>query len=40
VLVLGPREFGGILDEVPGIAHQIMANLATRIRELDDKVYP
>jgi CRP/FNR family cyclic AMP-dependent transcriptional regulator len=40
VLVLGPREFGGILDEVPGIAHQIMANLAGRILALDDKIYP
>ena len=40
VLVLGPREFGGILEEVPGIAVQIMANLARRIRTLDDKIYP
>ena len=40
VLVLGPREFGGLLDEVPGIAHQILANLAGRIRTLDDKIYP
>jgi CRP-like cAMP-binding protein len=40
VLVLGQREFGGIIEEVPGIAHKIMANLASRIRELDDKIYP
>jgi CRP-like cAMP-binding protein len=40
VLVLGQREFVGIIEEVPGIAHKIMANLARRIRELDDKIYP
>lgn len=40
VLVLGPREFGGLLEEVPGITHKILANLAGRIRELDDKIYP
>jgi CRP/FNR family transcriptional regulator, cyclic AMP receptor protein len=40
VLVLGQREFAGILDEVPGIAHTILATLAGRIRELDDRIYP
>jgi CRP-like cAMP-binding protein len=40
VLVLGQREFGGIIEEVPGIAHKIMAGLAGRIRALDDKIYP
>lgn len=39
VLVLGAREFAGVLDEVPGLAHKIMAALATRIRELDSKIY-
>jgi CRP-like cAMP-binding protein len=39
VLVLGAREFAGVLDEVPGIAHKIMAVLAERIRELDTQVY-
>lgn len=39
VLVLGAREFGGILDEVPGLAHKVMAALASRIRELDTKIY-
>jgi CRP-like cAMP-binding protein len=39
VLVLGAREFGGILDEVPGLAHKVMASLAARIRELDTKIY-
>lgn len=40
VLVLGQREFAGLLDEVPGLAHKIMRNLARRIRELDQKIYP
>lgn len=40
VLVLGQREFAGLLDEVPGLAHKVMANLARRIRDLDAKIYP
>jgi CRP/FNR family transcriptional regulator, cyclic AMP receptor protein len=40
VLVLGQREFAGLLDEVPGLAHKVLANLAGRIRELDAKIYP
>lgn len=40
VLVLGQREFAGILDEVPGLAHKVLANLAKWIRELDAKIYP
>ncbi len=40
VLVLGQREFAGLLDEVPGLAHKVLANLARRIRELDAKIYP
>lgn len=40
VLVLGQREFAGLLDEVPGLAHKVLANLASRIRELDKKIYP
>lgn len=39
VLVLGAREFGGVIDDVPGLAHKIMATLATRIRDLDSKIY-
>jgi CRP/FNR family cyclic AMP-dependent transcriptional regulator len=39
VLVLGQREFSGVLDEVPGIAHKLLATLATRIRVLDEKAY-
>jgi len=40
VLVLGQREFAGLLDEVPGLAHKVLANLASQIRELDTKIYP
>jgi CRP-like cAMP-binding protein len=39
VLVLGQREFSGVLDSVPGLAHKLLAALATRIRELDEKAY-
>lgn len=40
VLVLGQREFAGLLDEVPGLTHKVLATLARRIRDLDDKIYP
>lgn len=39
VLVLGPREFSGLLDEVPALNHKMLAALASRVRELDSKVY-
>lgn len=39
VLVLGPREFLGVLDEVPTLSHKILAALASRVRELDSKTY-
>ncbi len=37
-LVLTTREFTGLLDEIPGLAHKIMAALAGRIRQLDAKL--
>ena len=40
VLVLGQREFAGLLDEVPGLARKVLANLAGLVRELDSKIYP
>jgi len=40
LLVLGQREFTGLLDEVPGLALKIMKVLAERIRDLDNKIYP
>jgi len=39
VLVLGAREFAGIVDEIPAIAHKILKALAARIRDLDTKTY-
>jgi CRP/FNR family cyclic AMP-dependent transcriptional regulator len=39
VLVLGPREFSGLLDEVPTLNHKILAALASKVRALDSKTY-
>lgn len=39
VLVLGPREFNGVLDEVPTLNHKLMAALAGRVRELDARIF-
>jgi CRP-like cAMP-binding protein len=39
VLVLGPREFLGVLDEVTTLSHKILGVLASRVRELDSKTY-
>jgi CRP/FNR family transcriptional regulator, cyclic AMP receptor protein len=39
VLVLGPREFSGLLDEVPTLNHKILSSLASRIRELDSQYF-
>ena len=39
VLVLGQREFSALLDEVPGLAHKVLVQLAHRVRELDQKLY-
>ncbi len=39
LLVLSTREFTGVVDQVPGLAHKLMAALASRIRDLDSKVY-
>jgi CRP-like cAMP-binding protein len=39
LLVLGQREFSGTLDEVPGLAHKLMATMATLIRSMDEKAY-
>ena len=37
VLVLGPREFSGLIDEVPTLTHKILAYLASKVRELDSQ---
>ncbi len=38
-LVIGPREFSALLDEVPSITHKLLKSLAGKIRELDAKTY-
>lgn len=40
LLVLGQREFSGVIDAVPGLAHKLLATLAARVRELDERVNP
>jgi CRP-like cAMP-binding protein len=37
LLVLGQREFSGLLDEVPGMAHKVLASMAERLYEADAK---
>lgn len=37
VLVLGQREFLGVLDDVPGLAYKILRIMAHRLREADLK---
>lgn len=39
VLVIGAREFAGIIDEVPPIAHKLLKALASRVRDLDQKAF-
>jgi CRP/FNR family transcriptional regulator, cyclic AMP receptor protein len=37
LVVLGQREFAGIIDEVPGFARKLLAGMANRLREADAK---
>jgi CRP/FNR family transcriptional regulator, cyclic AMP receptor protein len=37
LVVLGQREFAGIVDEVPGFARKMLAGMAKRLREADLK---
>lgn len=39
VLVLGPREFSSVIDEVPGLSHKLLTALASQVRELDKRAY-
>ncbi len=39
LFVIAQRNFLGVLDEVPSIAHKLLAALAGRIRELDRAYY-
>jgi len=37
LVVIGQREFMGVLDEVPAVAHKLMVSMATRLRDADTK---
>jgi CRP/FNR family cyclic AMP-dependent transcriptional regulator len=39
VLILLPHEFWQVIDEVPPLAHKLLATLATRLRAADDIAY-
>ncbi len=39
VLVIGQREFAGLLDEVPGLAVRVLQNLAHRMIELEELAF-
>lgn len=39
VLVIAPREFSALLDDVPSITHKLLRSLAAKVRELDAKTY-
>lgn len=39
LFVLGARQFAGVIDEVPALSRKVMAYLATRVRELDSKIF-
>lgn len=39
VLVIGPREFSALLDEVPAISRKILQSLAGKVRELDKAAF-
>lgn len=39
LLVIGQRQFLGVIDEVPALGHKLLSTLAGRIRELDRQYY-
>ena len=39
LLVIGQREFAGLLDEVPGLAVLVLHNLAQRMIELEELAF-
>ena len=39
VLVIGPREFRALLDEVPSLTKKLLTTLAATVRDLDEKSY-
>ncbi len=39
LLVLGQRQFNGVLDAVPALARKMLAAMATRLREADARAF-
>jgi CRP/FNR family cyclic AMP-dependent transcriptional regulator len=39
LLVLGQRQFNGVLDSVPALSRKMLAAMATRLRESDERAY-
>jgi CRP/FNR family transcriptional regulator, cyclic AMP receptor protein len=39
VMVISQRNFMGVIDEVPALAHKLLATLAGRIRDFDRQYY-
>ena len=37
LVVLGQREFGALLDEVPGLGRKLLEQMAIRLREADER---
>lgn len=37
LLVIGQREFMSVLDQVPAVAHKLLVNMASRLREADTR---
>jgi len=37
LLVLGQREFAGLLDQIPSLSYKLLATMAARLREADAK---
>ena len=39
LVVLGQREFGAVLDQVPAVAHKLLVSMAGRLRDADTKAF-
>jgi hypothetical protein len=39
LLILGQRQFNGVLDAVPALSRKLLAAMATRLREADERAY-
>lgn len=39
LLVLGQREFSGLIDEIPGLGHKLLTAMAARLRDTDTRLF-